>query len=185
MKDFKLRVTYQVSGYLYVTAENKDEAINKARDCHYMEVRDKNCIDGSWHVDESDVTEKNYEEEEKAALEFWKRIRNEARHEWKSWADDYPEGQSGSEKYRRRERFVQWLCAKYHGEWCPVSSVATFCSKKGVCEVYIDNSWVEEECNPEVRMGCTLWHQRHDGAYENEMFPPSLENNELTIEIEK
>ena len=185
MKEFKLGVAYQICGYLYVTAETKKEAIDKAYDCHWSEVRDKKYTDGSWHVDESDITEINYEDKEKAALEFWTYIRDEARYEWKSWANDYPEGQSGSEKYRRRERFLQWFCAKYHGVWDGVSSIATFHSKQGVCEIYIGNLWVEEERNLEVRMGSTVWHQRPSDIYENEIFLPPLENDELTIEIEK
>lgn len=185
MKEFKLGVTYQVCGYLYVTAETEDEAIGKAYGCHWSEVRDKEYIDGSWHVDENGITENDYEEEEKAALEFWTHIRDEARHEWKSWSADYPEGKNCAEMHRRRERFLQWFCAKYHGVWDGASSVATFHSKQGVCEIYVDNLWVEEERDPEVRMGSTIWHQRPDGVYENEMFLPSLENNKLTIETEK
>ena len=185
MKEFKLGVTYQVCGYLYVTAETKDEAIGKAFGCHWSEVRNKKYIDGSWHVDENNITENDYEEKEKAALEFWTHIRDKARHEWKSWANDYPEGQNGSEKYRRRERFLQWLCAKYNGVRNPLFSVATFRSKQGVCEVYVNSLWVEKECDPEVRMSTTLWHHRPDGVYENEKFVPPMVQNELTIETEK
>lgn len=185
MKEFKLGVTYQVCGYLYVTAETEDEAIGKAYGCHWSEVRDKKYIDGSWHVDENDITENNYEEEERAALEFWKLIRNEARREWKSWSADYPEGKNCAEMHRRRERFLQWFCAKYHGVWDGASSVATFHSKQGVCEIYVDNLWVEEERDPEVRMSTALWHHRPDGVYENEKFVPPMEQNKLTIETEK
>lgn len=185
MKEYRVGVWYKVYGYVTLQAENEKQAYCKALHCSCAEVRDKEYIDGSWHVDENGITEIDYEEEERAALEFWKRIRDEARREWKSWANDYPEGQSGSEKYRRRERFVQWLCAKYNGVQNPVFSVATFRSKQGICEICINNLWVEEECDPEVRMSTTLWHHRPDGVYENEKFVPPMEQNELTIETEK
>ena len=185
MKEYRVGVWYDVYGYVTVQAENEEQAYRKALDCSCAEVQDKEYIGGSWHVDESDITEINYEDKEKAALEFWTHIRDEARHEWKSWANDYPEGQSGSEKFRRRERFLQWLCAKYNGVRSPLFSVVTFRSKQGVCEVYISNLWVGKECDPEVRMRSTVWHQRPNSVHENEKFLPSWKNDELTIEIEK
>ena len=185
MKEYRVGVWYKVYGYVTVQAEDEKQAYRKALNCSCAEVWDKEYIDGSWHVDENGITEIDYEEEERAALEFWKRIRDEARREWKSWSADYPEGKNCAEMHRRRERFLQWFCAKYHGVWDGASSIATFHSKQGVCEIYVDYLWVEDERDPEVRMGSTLWHQRPDGIYENEMFLPSLENNKLTIETEK
>lgn len=185
MKEYRVGVWYNVYGYVTVQAENEEQAYHKALNCNRAEAQDTEYIYGSWHVDESDITEINYEERERAALKFWTHIRDEARREWKSWVNDYPEGQSGSKKHIRRERFLQWLCAKYHGEWNPVYSVVTFRSKQGVCEVYVSNLWVEKECDPEVRMSTTLWHHRPDGVYENEKFVPPMVQNELTIETEK
>lgn len=185
MKKYRVGVLYSVYGYVTVQAENEEQAYHRALNCCCAEVQDKDYIDDSWHVDESNITENNYEEEEKAALEFWTHIRDEARREWKSWSADYPEGKGYTEMHRRRERFLRWFCAKYHSVWDGASSVATLHSKQGVCEIYVDNLWVEEERDPEVKMGSTLWHQRLDGIYENELFLPPLENNELTIEIEK
>lgn len=186
MKEYRVGVWYSVFGYVTLQAENEEQAYRKALNCTSAEVQDKEYIDGSWHVDEGNITEIDYEAEERVALEFWEHIRDEARHEWRSWAKDYPEGKTYPEMYRRRERFLQgWFCAKYHGVWDDVSRVATFHSKQGVCEIYIDNLWVEEERDPEIRMGSTIWHHRPDGVYENEMFLLSLENYELTIETEK
>lgn len=182
MKEYRVGVWYKVYGYVTVQAEDEKQAYRKALNCTSVEVQDKEYIGGSWHVDESNITEIDYEAEESVALEFWNHIRNEARREWKSWANDYPEGKTCTERYRRRERFLQWFCAKYHGVWDGASSIATFHSKQGVCEIYVDNLWVEEERDPEVRMGSTLWHHKPDGIYENEVFLPSLENNELSVE---
>lgn len=185
MKEYRVGVWYKVYGYVTVQAEDENQAYRKALNCSYAEVRDKEYIDCSWHVDENGITENGYKEEEKAALEFWTHIRDEARHEWKLWSTDYPEGKNCAEMHRRRERFIQWLCAKYNGVWNPAFSVVTFHSKQGVCEIYVSNLWVEKECSPEVRMSTTLWHHRPDGVYENEKFVPPMAQNELTIETEK
>lgn len=185
MKEYRVGVWYNVYGYVTVQAEDEKQARRKALNCSRTEVEDKEYVYGSWHVDENDITEIDYEEKERAALEFWKRIRDEARREWKSWANDYPEGKTCTEMHRRRERFLRWwFCTKYHGVWDDVSSIATFRSKQGVCEIYVDNLWVEEERVPEIKMGCVVRHQRPDGVYENEKFVPPMVQNELTIETE-
>ena len=80
MKEYRVGVWYKVYGCVTLQAENEKQAYRKALNCSCAEVQDKEYIDGSWHVDENGITEIDYEEKEKAALEFWTHIRDEARH---------------------------------------------------------------------------------------------------------
>ena len=81
MKKYRVGVWYSVYGYVDVQAKDEEQAYREALNCTSVEVQGKEYIDGSWHVDESNITEIDYEAEESVALEFWNHIRNEARRE--------------------------------------------------------------------------------------------------------
>jgi len=52
MKTYKIGVNYEVYGYIYIDAENIDEALEKANDPDIALPDVSNYVYGTWEVDE-------------------------------------------------------------------------------------------------------------------------------------